>query len=88
MTFVHVNFGDISDARLKQQLNRIHTNFRFSGDRNVKTGLTDEEAIECAVPLLFGRDNVCGARHIYSFEPGKKTAGKNYGMCLQGMISI
>ena len=64
MTFVHANFGDISDARLKQQLNRIHTSFRFSGDRNVKTGLTDEEAIECAVPLLFGRDNVCWARHI------------------------
>jgi hypothetical protein len=84
MTFVHVNFGDISDARLKQQLNRIHTNFRFSGDRNVKTGLTDEEAIECAVPLLFGRDNVCGARHIYSFEPVKKNSWKEIRDALAG----
>jgi len=66
MLFVHVSFADIGDvtnaknADLNRQLNRIATDFRLSGNRNPQTGLTNQQAIECAVPLLFGRNNDCG----------------------------
>lgn len=40
---------------LRRQLNAIATDFQFKGERHPETGLTDPEALACAVPLMFGR---------------------------------
>ena len=72
MTFLHVNFGDITDdplnAPLKRQLNNIATDFRLDSHTDDATGLTAQQAIECAVPLLFGHDNECGGKKYTSSD--------------------
>lgn len=75
LTFVHLSFdrvGDVegciepalSDSRgcLRHQLNRISTDFRLNWwYEDDSTGLTDSEALACAVPTLFGRQgDSCG----------------------------
>ena len=73
--FVHVGFDRLppvdgclrADDRakgdcLQRQLQNISTNFRLETDPNPATGLSDADAIACAVPYLFGRadDSHCG----------------------------
>jgi len=74
LTFVHLSFdkvgnvegclsGDATDTGcLRHQLNRISTDFRLGQwVRYDGTGLTEIEAMDCAVPTLFGRNNqACG----------------------------
>ncbi|HJV27384.1 MAG TPA: patatin-like phospholipase family protein [Aromatoleum sp.] len=63
LKFVHVQFsatpdvaeGCASPSCLLRQLNRITTSFKLSNDVDSRTGLTDREAIACAVPAIFGR---------------------------------
>ena len=64
LKFVELNFAAVPDviegcdgdrSCLRDQLNRIGTSFKFHTTPNPKTGLTDSEAIACAVPALFGR---------------------------------
>jgi predicted acylesterase/phospholipase RssA len=69
LTFVHVGFDRIGEVSgcvdkqgkhesgscLREQLGRIATDFKLKSKRNPATGLTDAEAIACAVPALFGR---------------------------------
>lgn len=56
MEFVHIQFSDVSDADLRNQLNNIATSFKLNDKKDPGTGLTDKEAIICAVPTLFGVD--------------------------------
>ena len=72
--FVQLSFDKVGDVEgctskdpsdpecLRHQLNRIPTDFRLrQWYRHDSTGLTDTEAIDCAVPTLFGRhDQFCG----------------------------
>jgi predicted acylesterase/phospholipase RssA len=56
--------GNLDNCKLWKQLNGIKTDFNI--DNNVpddNTGLTDSQAIECAVPILFGRvdQTACGS---------------------------
>jgi predicted acylesterase/phospholipase RssA len=74
LVFVHLSFDKAGDVEgclpdhvpdpecLRHQLNRIPTDFRLRYlYRHGGTGLTDTEAIDCAVPTLFGRLNQsCG----------------------------
>lgn len=72
LTFVHLSFDKVgktggcvdkqgnpvsSDGCLQQQLMRIPTDFKLRSKRHHSTGLTDAEAISCAVPTLFSRDD-------------------------------
>jgi predicted acylesterase/phospholipase RssA len=76
LTFVHLAFDKIgkvkgcknskgngsTDDCLRKQLNSIATDFKLKKKKNPNTGLSDAEAISCAVPLLFGKvdPTVCG----------------------------
>lgn len=73
LTFIHLSFDSVGDVKgcmnefkdpdcLRQQLNHIRTDFRIGGwMRHKGTGLTDVEAIDCAVPTLFGKEGrMCG----------------------------
>lgn len=75
LSFVHLSFDKVADVEgcieppatdprgcLRHQLNKISTDFRLNWwyeDDN--TGLTDSDALACAVPTLFGRQgHSCG----------------------------
>ncbi len=75
ITFVHLSFDKTGDVEgcipnqsppdpecLRHQLNRIPTDFRLRYFyRHKGTGLTDIEALDCAVPTMFGRQGLsCG----------------------------
>lgn len=90
LKYVHVHFGNITDVALRRQLNNIATNFKLRSDRDLDgTGLTAKEAIECAVPLLFGHNNVCGEKKYMASEKAK-TEWKAVGDILmqQGSYSM
>lgn len=44
---------------LRKQLDNIPTNFKFSSNKYGKTQLKDDEAISCAVPTFFGKEQIC-----------------------------
>jgi hypothetical protein len=54
LVFRHIQFQDIDDPYLRNQLNNISTDFKLFGDKDPITKLDAKEAIICAVPTLVG----------------------------------
>ncbi len=68
---VEIYQSDMGGDCLKRQLNRISTNFMFKTELDRHTGLSDGDAIACAVPLLFGESTnkkYCGELNLKSDE--------------------
>lgn len=69
LVFQHIQFQDVEDPYLKNQLNNIATDFKLGDDKEPNTELDDKGAIVCAVPTLVGTG-----------EEKVRCGSKEYGM--------